>query len=148
MAIVWRDALSVGNDSIDADHRHLISLINTVELALTTEQPFGALQAAIEQLRAYTQDHFAREERIMLALRYVTYDAHKHAHGALIEQLDEAARFVVDPGEPAPDSTSSLSAEVRGKLAALLRSWLLEHIVKEDLQLKPLLAGQPKNFAA
>lgn len=148
MAIVWRDALSVGNDAIDADHRHLIALINTLELALTSEQPFRILRAAIEELRAYTHDHFAREERIMLALGYVTYDAHKHAHGVLIEQLDDAAGFVLEPGEPPPESTSSLSEEVRDKLTALLRSWLLEHIVREDLQLKPLLARHPKNFSA
>jgi hemerythrin len=147
VTIVWRDALSVGNDLIDADHRHLLSLINTLELVLTTEQPFRDLQEAVAQLRAYTQDHFSREERIMIALRYATYDAHKHAHAELIEDLDRAIKCIVDPDEAVPESTTNLPDEVRDNLITLLRTWLVEHIVKKDLLLKPLLADRPRNFS-
>jgi hemerythrin len=147
MTIVWRDALSVGNDRIDADHQHLLTLINTLELMLTTEQPFVDLQRAIADLRTYTHDHFAREERIMIALRYVTYDAHKHAHGELIRQLDEATKFIVEQADAATLTTVAVPAAIKESLIALIRSWLVDHIVREDLHLKPLLAGMPKNFA-
>ncbi len=31
MSLVWREQLSVGNDAIDADHKHLIDIVNLVE---------------------------------------------------------------------------------------------------------------------
>jgi hemerythrin len=148
MPIVWRDALSVGNDLIDADHQHLLTLINTLELMLTTEQPFAALRQALADLKTYTHEHFAREERIMIALRYVPYDAHKHAHGELIRQLDEATRFIGEQTDVAALTTAAVPAAVKESLIGLLRAWLVDHIVKEDLHLKPLLAGQPRGYKA
>ena len=34
MPIFWRPQFRIGHDDIDADHRYLILLINTVELVL------------------------------------------------------------------------------------------------------------------
>jgi hemerythrin len=83
----------------------------------------------------------------MIALRSATYDAHKHAHAELIEDLDRAIKCIIDPDEAIPDSTTNLPEEIRDKLITLLRSWLVEHIVKKDLLLKPLFVGRPGNFA-
>jgi hemerythrin len=41
MTIVWHEKMSVGNALIDADHRDLLSLINSVELALRTHEPLS-----------------------------------------------------------------------------------------------------------
>lgn len=147
MAIVWRDALGVGNGPIDDDHRHLILLINTLELILTTDRSVADLRAALDELGVYTQAHFAKEERIMIALRYAKYDRHKLAHGELIDQLKLADRLLQEFGAAIPTTTAHLPQEVRDSLGGLMRHWLLEHIVKEDLQLKPLLVDRPKDFA-
>ena len=37
MSLEWREQLSVGNNVIDADHKHLIGIINQVEKCLTME---------------------------------------------------------------------------------------------------------------
>lgn len=147
MTIVWRDALSVGNDSIDADHRFLLSLINRLEQVLTTDQPSADLLAAIDRLRNYTHEHFGREERIMLNLAYAKYDVHKHAHGELIEQLEQVTRPIRELGESMPATTANLPAAMRDGVIELLRHWLLDHILKEDLKLKPLLAARSRSFA-
>ncbi|MDI6746926.1 MAG: hemerythrin family protein [Rhodocyclaceae bacterium] len=147
MAVVWRQALSVSNNLIDADHQHLLSLINTFEDIFTADRPIGDLLAAIGELRDYTHAHFAREERIMLALRYHKYDQHKLAHARLIEQLDLAAKPLRELGEVLSATAAALPEEIRDSLVGLLRQWLIEHILGEDLQLKPLLAEQSKNFA-
>jgi len=34
MGLVWREQLSVGNNVIDTDHKHLIDIINHVEQSL------------------------------------------------------------------------------------------------------------------
>ncbi|MHB1359500.1 MAG: bacteriohemerythrin [Rhodocyclaceae bacterium] len=147
MPVAWREALSVSNDLIDADHRHLLSLINTFEEIFTADRPIADLLAAIGELRDYTHTHFAREERIMLALRYASYDHHKLAHANLIEKLDQAVKPLRELGEVLAATAAALPEEIRDSLVGLLRQWLVEHIMGEDMQLKPLLAGRPKNFA-
>ncbi len=140
MPIVWRDAFNTGNQSIDADHRHLLTLINTVENALTVEQPLGRLLTAIDKLEAYTREHFAREERLMIDLQYAKYDRHKAAHLELIEQLNHAAKPIRELGDGASQSTGTIPADVRDDLVGLIRHWLVDHIIKEDMLLKPLLS--------
>lgn len=146
MTILWRDALSVGNDRIDSDHQHLIALINTLQQILTNDSPMADLQKVIDELRAYTHAHFAWEERMLITLSYARYDQHKHAHLELIEQLSQATKPVREIDQTQCPTTAGLPEEVRENLIALLRHWLLDHIVKEDMQFKPLLAGKPKSF--
>lgn len=148
MPIVWREALSIGNDLIDQDHRHLLSLINTVEELLTTDRPCTELLAAIDRLRDYTDFHFTREERIMLRLQYTKYDHHKHAHRSLIDQLTQATRPIRNPAQDLLPTTAGLPEEIRDSVVNLLRHWLLDHILKEDMKLKPLLAGYGRNYSA
>ncbi|MDP2171021.1 MAG: hemerythrin family protein [Rhodocyclaceae bacterium] len=147
MPVAWREALSVSNNLIDADHQHLLSLINSFEEIFTADRPIADLLAAIGELRDYTHTHFAREERMMLALRYARYDHHKLAHARLIEQLDQAAKPLRELGGVLAATAAALPEEIRDNLVGLLRQWLLEHIMGEDMQLKPLLGNQSKNFA-
>lgn len=147
MPVAWREALSVSNNLIDADHQHLLSLINSFEEIFTADRPIADLLAAIGELRDYTHTHFAREERMMLALRYARYDHHKLAHARLIEQLDQAAKPLHELGRVLAATAAALPEEIRDSLVGLLRQWLLEHIMGEDMQLKPLLGNQSKNFA-
>lgn len=148
MPIVWREGLSVGNDLIDADHKQLLTLINTVEELLTNDRSHGDLLVAIDRLWDYTKFHFAREERIMLRLQYAKYDEHKHAHGMLVEQLELAAKPIRESDPQAVVTTAGLPQETRDTLVILLRHWLLDHILKDDFKFKPLLAGYGRGFSA
>lgn len=145
MAIIWREALSVGNAGVDTDHRYLLCLINTVELALRVEESSDALVPALRQLKLYTQEHFAREEKLMATLRYARIDQHRIAHGELIEQFDHAVEPVMKlPDEPS--AAAAISDATRDEIIAVLRHWLLDHIIKEDMLLKPLFAGIPRDY--
>ncbi len=73
MPILWRPQMSVGNALLDGDHRYLIALINTVELALKSADERGALVTAPDQLVLYTKEHFDRDEKLMRAIRYPAY---------------------------------------------------------------------------
>ena len=146
MAIEWREALSVGNDPIDADHKHLISLFNRTNALLSTKQPCNELIDVIAQLRKYTQDHFSREEYIMIAAGHPKYDQHKRAHNELIEQLRLCTQPIFEMGNQLPSSTEKLPKSIRDGLTGLLRFWLLEHVLKLDLQLKSLFVNRSKNY--
>ncbi len=141
MTILWRSQLNTGNQTIDAEHRFLVCLINTVELAIRTGEGAEVIGDAVAQLSNYTRDHFDHEERIMVALKYPRYEQHRAAHAALKARLQELSR------EVAACAGKELPKESIDKLMALLRAWLIDHIIKEDSLMKPMLAKQDPRFA-
>lgn len=136
MTLVWRQQLAIGDESIDSDHKYLICLINTVELAMRTPEHRDVLTTTLAQLLDYTHAHFEREESIMLALRYSRYDKHKQQHQLLIRELVDIQKNIAARGE------GDHSAEECDAVGKLLRHWLVDHLVKEDMLLKPALTGK------
>ena len=137
MTLVWRRQLEIGDESIDTDHKYLICLINTVELAMRIPEHRDVLATTLTQLFDYTHAHFEREESIMLAMRYTRYDQHKQQHQLLIRELAAIQQNIAARGEGA------YSVEECDAIAKLLRHWLVDHLVKEDMLLKPALTGSP-----
>ena len=131
MGLVWREQLSVGNDVIDNDHRHLIDIINHVEQSLGTRNP-RELSAALDSLSRYSREHFTREEKIARAAGYKQVPDLSHSHEALARQLDEIKTEIRAMGP-------EWSPAVAEKFTKLLRSWLMDHVIKEDLLMKPVL---------
>jgi len=140
MPIVWRDALSVDRGVIDEDHRHLIDLMNLVESILTEDRTLGDLRKALDRLEVYTCRHFAREEKIMISRHYAKVVDHKALHIGLVEELDDAAKPARGEGESGARVSQVLGEDDIAKLIGLLKHWLIDHIVKEDLRLKAFLA--------
>ncbi len=130
--IIWRKEMSVGNPMIDGDHRYLICLINTVELALSNESYKDVLDTVLDQLDEYTREHFAREEKLQLELYYLKRDEHAQQHAELIRELGEIRRKVRSVKEP------DMGKEIAGEIALLLRHWLIDHILQRDMLMKPL----------
>jgi hemerythrin len=141
MPILWRSAMSVGNERIDADHRYLMCLINTVELSLRVGDDADTLNLALDQLSQYTLDHFAREERIQIGMRYVHHDEHKGLHRDLVFSL-ESLRTRIRAAASAQERQANAD-----ELTQLLRQWLLRHILTEDMKMKPALVEHPADFA-
>jgi hemerythrin len=139
MPIIWRDALNVDHGIIDDDHRHLIDLINSIERIVTDDLSVRELQGALDQLALYTGEHFAREEDIMISHRYVKFDDHKAQHLRLIDELTDAAKPIRAAADADATASKALQAGDIGHLSELLRHWLLDHIIKEDLKLKASL---------
>lgn len=137
MPIFWRPQFRIGHDDIDADHRYLILLINTVELVLRFPDDPRNVELALAELRHYAEHHFEREERIQIAYGYIHLDQHKHEHRQLLAELDILARQVhatlADP-DGGVEGVKAQSAEI----TAFLRKWLVDHVMKADMQLVPL----------
>ena len=138
MAIVWRDEYRVGNELIDADHRYLFCLVNTVDLAVRDDDR-EILESALNELTDYARYHFAREERIQYAAGFPGYLDHKLAHYRLMQNLEDACAHI-------RDASGLERGTQQGELQALLRQWLLEHVLQEDMQMRPYLEKLPKSF--
>jgi hemerythrin len=138
MSLEWREQLSVGNEVIDSDHKRLIGLINSVELALN-EKSWDALSGALEQLSQYGQDHFAREEKIAQAAGYAKCIRLRQEHVFLIKDLARAKSEL--EGMQGEWSETTIK-----HFTNLLRRWLIDHVIKEDMLLKPVLQAHPYDF--
>jgi hemerythrin len=125
--------MAVGDVMIDGDHQKLIGLINDIEVKLTDDGTSIDLGAGLDQLVAYTQQHFEREENLMRYLQYNGLIHHRQAHRELRARLAEI-RIAVEAAK-----AESVPAEEKQRLVMLLRSWLLDHVLKEDMLLKAFL---------
>ncbi|WP_275401493.1 bacteriohemerythrin [Wenzhouxiangella limi] len=139
MPVQWRKQMSVGNLIIDLDHRYLLSLINQVEYALRHPEESENLRMALDQLSDYAREHFAREEKLQLRIQFRGYMPHKMAHQSLLDRLDRIISEILEESDP--QQLKARSAEI----TTLLRDWLLDHVLKEDMKMKPDLENLPPN---
>src|SRR3989338_2403178 len=128
MGLKWCEQLSVGNDVIDSDHKHLIKIINLVEESLATTN-LSNLTLALASLSQYSKEHFAREEKIAIAAGYTQIPRLHKSHEALIGKLDQVKREI---GE-------EWAATSVKRFTVFLQDWLVNHVIKEDLLMKPAL---------
>ena len=130
----WSADLETGIDIIDQDHKVLVDLLNQVHDCLGDEEEAVTLGSVLNALVDYTEYHFAREERIMRAALYPKYEAHQSVHEALLKRTNEIrARQARDP------------ASINGPdVMEFLRTWLIEHILKQDFQYRGAVMAHPE----
>ena len=128
MGLQWREQLSVGNDLIDSDHQQLIEIINLAEDGLQTNSRTKLIEALV-QLFNYSKLHFALEEKIAVAVGYP--DA-EHLHVSHDELLQKLTKVTQEIGE-------QWDATAAGHFGTFLRDWLVNHVIREDMLLKPFL---------
>ncbi len=131
-AIAWRHRMSVGQPVIDDDHKHLIKLLNELDEALMARVFVPARAAKVlMRLLEYTQEHFAREERIMQVAHYPDIEDH-------IRQHRDGVRAIAELSDAFGQEPSRRSAE---KIYKFTAEWLVNHIILQDTQLTPFVKG-------
>jgi len=130
MSIEWRDSLSVGNDYIDEDHKHLIVLINQYEIAVQ-QRNLPILENAFEGLVEYAHSHFEREQNLMDAVHYPNRRGHAELHTKLIDTMDDYHKGL----------KKEKSVDIK-KVSKFLHDWIIDHVVNEDMKLRPYVKGE------
>lgn len=134
----WRDSLALNVPVIDADHRRLFDLLNRVRfLDLAGDEP-QSIAEALSELLLYTQTHFRREEKLMELGGYPGLETHRRYHRHFTAKVAEvmAKHRAGAPGFRVHDFYD------------LLANWLVDHVLGEDMQLKPYVAHLPESQAA
>lgn len=125
--VEWDDYLSVGIDTIDEHHQHLIDLINDLYNAVNNKQGARSIARIFSALSQYTRVHFRAEEQLMDHYGFSNMNAHKHQHGSFERKLVELYKeFQQTPLTAQHDALT------------YLRDWLIRHIAVEDAQLREL----------
>lgn len=138
MTLTWTEQLSVGNAVIDSEHRNLIGMINSVEHALRTGNEHALLHA-FQLLADCTRLHFTSEERIAQAAG-LPFDHHKQAHRHLQKEL----QYLREEVEAKSGMWSDGAVE---HFARMLGSWMMDHLLGEDMLMKPALQNRPCDFS-
>lgn len=127
----WTDDLCTRNELIDGDHRKLIDLLNVLFEAMDSAQGNERMSKAMNDLVAYTEEHFGREEAEMQRIQYVAALAHQAEHIKLLKQLVEL-KAMLDAG-----GRINIPA-----VSDFLGAWLRDHILAADMKLAAALKQQ------
>ena len=128
MSLQRREDLSVSNEVSDNDHKYLIELINETE-ANIQKRYRPEVSDALDKLAMYSKFHFSREEKIAGAVGYGQVAQMHESHAQLMLKLD-AVRVENE------EQWSDVSMDEFG---VFLQDWLINHVIKEDMLLKPYL---------
>ena len=113
--IEWSDALSIGNDDIDGEHRNLVSRLNDVFAAAGSAKVGDSLDSLIDDVRT----HFVREEAALEREGYPDLAAHQEDHARLVERVVDVRKHLGSKGLSDKDQAS-------------LKAWLIDHIKGGD----------------
>jgi hemerythrin len=129
--IEWKEEYSVGNEEIDAQHKGLFEIVNNFIEAYNEGETRKVLLRTLMKLIEYTGYHFASEEALMELNGYPKYEEHVKQHKELINGINEVFEQI-----------KSGDKEVDDKVLKLIKSWLINHVMKADKQYMPYLSDK------
>ncbi len=125
--IKWEKKFEIGIPVIDEQHKKLVEICNNLYLELMKNKQSGILEInspikkALSDTVEYVKVHFSTEEKLMQAVNYTDFAAHKKKHELFIKKII--------------DTSSSLSTESFSHSFQFVRfmyEWILEHVAHED----------------
>ena len=124
MQVRWQDNMVLGHPVMDAEHRQVIELLNSLGAAVESRR-LDAARIAVEEFSTYTLRHFAHEER--LALTGPHHDSRRHlaTHG-IVGQMIAGLKAALG------DDDGLTKA---GVLLEILATELIVQIYQEDAEL-------------
>ncbi|NMP30620.1 bacteriohemerythrin [Thalassotalea sp. M1531] len=127
----WKDSYSVGIESLDADHRKLLSLLNQFNTAYEYYMGESFERQSLKELIDYTHYHFEREEKMMEEAGYEDIEAHKKQHQAMIAEINVLDAKYAEHGH-----------EAFAEISKYLTNWLLNHINGTDKQYSEVMIAK------
>lgn len=132
--VQWKDEYSVGLDSIDHQHKKLLSLINQLQTAVDYSTGEEFEREALDELVGYTKTHFSFEEGLMKDNGYPDYEPHKAQHEKMVKHVEEVL------AEYEQDHDTAMSNAVE-----FLKDWLINHINGTDQKYSDFLISKGVN---
>ena len=127
--VEWRDGFKIGVNQVDAEHRHLFTLVKSLSL--------DNVQDTLNELLDYVVTHFTNEQELMDHSGYPEFREHLVLHEAFSSQV---ADFLA--------SNSEWDENRITELRRFLNKWLVGHILTHELRFGRWYLDQGKNAAA
>lgn len=113
--IEWREGFGIGVAEVDAEHRHLFTLVKALGLA--------NVQDTLDDLLEYVVTHFTNEQALMESSGFPDFQQHLALHEQFSGQV---AEFL--------SSHAGWNEERVQELRRFLNKWLVGHILTHDLR--------------
>ncbi|NLV26520.1 MAG: hemerythrin family protein [Methanomicrobiales archaeon] len=126
--IICDDLYATGIESIDEQHKHLISLLNRMFEALFQKKGKDKLAYVIDEMKKYAVYHFSTEESLMEKAGFTGLTDHCAFHELFTSKVN-------DFSEKFDLQDEALTAEV----TIFLTNWINEHLSMVDQQYVPAL---------
>ena len=130
----FTDEYLVGIELIDREHKELLRIVDRASQLVKSydaSSGYDKIIAILDELKAYTIDHFGDEEEYMESIHYEGLAAQKRAHEAFIDKLENIDLKEVD----------SNPQEYLQNLLEFLLGWLINHILHTDKKIPKLNQG-------
>jgi hemerythrin len=129
---VWKPQLAIGVALADEEHQRFFEIMNRLYAAMCAGGQPTDLQRIHGDLKAYADTHFAHEEDYLSRIGYPDLSVQKIQH----------ARFVADL-----DVLAATSSPASKNALAVMKYWLLEHILGTDRDYAKWIAEQQNRRA-
>lgn len=129
--IKWTNSFSVGVSEMDNQHKKLVAMINRlIDEQHTLTEP-ATIADLLTEMTDYAREHFRAEEYLMAEYGYEQKGAQVQAHE---EFIAKTLSFM---------SASEIGPNILSKaLLEYLKTWLVGHILKEDMQYKEFFVSK------
>jgi hemerythrin len=127
----WKSIYSVGDESIDSQHKQILALISDLHTAIEENGGFTGLEEPLDRLVAYTMTHFRNEEHVMKACSFPDFQNHKALHDQMRRRTEELRKNItlVTPAD----------------LLRFLKDWWTNHIRTDDQCYVPYISVANRN---
>lgn len=129
----WAEDMVIDHGPIDADHKHLVDLVNELHTATSEGQGQTVVGRILDDLIRYTVDHLRREEAQMQTVQFPNLERHKMGHQRFIDDLQQLQQKYAEG-----------SIAVAAQLSTVLRDWLSLHIRRSDKELLAFMANRKR----
>ncbi|HHT9137041.1 MAG TPA: bacteriohemerythrin [Candidatus Wunengus sp. YC60] len=123
--IIWGENFSVGVRDLDAQHKQIVMLVNTLIEMSDTKVDSEIISDTLTKMTQYAMDHFQKEEQYMLDYGYPEYPAQRIQHQ---EFKKKTAGFSME--------TMLHKMTVPTEIFTYLKLWWINHILQEDMKYK------------
>ena len=137
MELAWTKQMSVGNETLDSEHKKILNLVREVDLAIRARD--GArLSQAFKLFEDAIRIHFGNEAKIAQAINYI-FDDHNLEHQYILNEI----QLIKDELVTKQGNWSESAAE---HYFHFLSRWAIEHINEDDMKMKATLETCPYDF--
>ena len=128
-ALSWNPSYSVGNATLDKQHRKLLELCSQIADCVDDDGPDSSerFHRILNDVGDYTFQHFQSEEAFLSKHNYPQFAAHKREHMRFLSQL---SRFLFATNEGQLDKAG---------LHRILSEWLSAHMLGSDMQYRDFI---------
>lgn len=135
--VAWSDALSVGVEEIDDQHKELINRLSAFLESLQSGASKGEILKLMGFLQIYVKRHFEDEEKLQLMSDFPDYASHKQEHESFKRKLVKLNTLVLGDGDD-----KGAAEEMRRTLV----DWLVNHIQVRDKAIGTYLASKEQKI--